>query len=90
MAAVPGRWITPPEAHAIASELRSAADQIKTVYQSVNGVGNQLDETWYGNAKNIFDSHFNSFPKELLAYASQLDQMAQEVLQIRIFVPAEG
>lgn len=89
MAAVPGKWITPPEVHSIASEFRAAADQIRYVYNSVSAVGTQLDQSWSGNAKSIFDAHFNSFPKEILAYADDLDRMAHEVLNIQVWVPDE-
>ena len=90
MSVVPaGHWITPPEVGEIASELRAAADQIRSVYNSVNTVGIQLNQSWRGNAKNIFDSHFNTFPKDVLAYAHDLDQMANEVLSIQVWVPYE-
>lgn len=81
-----GHWITPPEVGGIASEFRAAADQIRSVYNSVNAVGGQLDQTWRGNAKNIFDAHFNSLPKEVLAYANDLDHMANEILNIQVWV----
>lgn len=87
MAIVPvGHWITPPEVGEVASRLRAAADQIRSVYSSVNAVNGQLDQSWRGNAKNIFDAHFNSFPREILAYANDLDQMANEILNIQIWV----
>lgn len=89
MSAIPGKWITPPEVHQIASEFRAAAERIRAVYHSVNSVGNRLDETWLGNAKNIFDAHFNSFPREIAAYADRLDQMANEISQIQVWVPDE-
>lgn len=89
MSAVQGKWILPPEVHEIASEFRAAAERIRAVYQSVNSVGNRLDDTWIGNAKNIFDAHFNSFPREIAAYAERLDQMAHEISQIQVWVPDE-
>jgi uncharacterized protein YukE len=84
-----GHWITPPEVYQIASELKAAANKIEAVFTQVNQVDNQLDQSWLGNAKNIFDSHFNGFPKEILAYAQDLKQMADEVLAIQIWVPYE-
>lgn len=89
MAVAPGKWITPPEVHEIARELRSAADQIRSVYQSVSSVESQLDGSWLGNAKNVFDAHFNGFPKEIMAYATRLDHMAVEVLNIQVWIPGE-
>ncbi len=89
MAAAPGKWITPHEVQEIARELRAAAEQMRTVFQTANEVGNQLDDTWSGNAKNIFDAHFNSFPNETAAYAERLEQMAHAVLQIQVWVPDE-
>jgi WXG100 family type VII secretion target len=87
MSVVPaGHWMTPPEVGEIASEFRAAADQIRSVYGSVNAVGGQLDQSWRGNAKNIFDAHFNAFPKEILAYANDLDHMASEILNIQVWV----
>lgn len=81
-----GHWINPPEVGEIASQFRAAADQIRSVYGSVNAVGTNLDQSWRGNAKNIFDAHFNAFPNEILAYANDLDNMANEILNIRIWV----
>ncbi len=87
MSMVPvGHWITPPEVGAIASELRDAADQIRLLYGSVDAVGRQLDQSWRGNAKNIFDAHFNGFPKEILAYADDLERMARDILNIQVWV----
>ncbi len=82
-----GHWITPPEVGAIASEIRAAADEIRDTYKSVNAVGEQLDQSWRGNAKNKFDAHFNMFPSDVLAYADDLDHMANEVLNILVWVP---
>lgn len=90
MSVIQGKWITPPEVQGIAAEFRAAAERIRTVYHTVNSVGNRLDETWYGNSKNIFDSHFNSFPREIVAYADRLEQMAHEILQIQVWVPDEN
>lgn len=87
MSVIPaGRWITPPETGGIASELRAVADAIRSVYNPVNSIGGQLDQTWRGNAKNIFDAHFNSFPRDILAYADELDRMANDVLNIQVWV----
>ena len=81
-----GEWITPPETREIANEFRAAADRIREVYHAVQSAGSQLDATWVGNAKNIFDSHFDSFPREIAAYADHLDQMAHEILQIQVWI----
>lgn len=87
MAMVPvGHWITPPEVGEIANRFRVIADQIRTVYASVNAMEGQLEQSWRGNAKNIFDAHFNSFPREILAYADDLDHIANEILNIQIWV----
>lgn len=85
-----GHWITPPEVNEIAREVREAAERIRSVHGTATGVDSQLDASWRGNAKNIFDAHFNSFPREILAYANDLDRMADEILGIQVWVPYEG
>lgn len=84
-----GKWITPPEAGEIANEYRAAADKIRNIGQRVSQVGTNLDGNWSGNAKNIFGSHFNSFPSEVIEYADMLDQMAHEISNIQVWVEIE-
>lgn len=82
-----GHWITPAEVGEIASALRAAADQVREVYKSVDAVGQQLDQTWQGNAKNKFDAHFNTYPRDVLSFADDLEHMANSVLTIQVWVP---
>lgn len=84
-----GKWITPPEADEIAGQYRNAANEIRAIAQRVSGVGNRLDGSWLGNSKNIFDSHFNSFPNDITAYADMLDQMAHEISKIQVWVEVD-
>ncbi len=90
MSQVPGHWITPPEVEQFARELRAAADQIREVFHTATAVRSQLDSSWFGNAKNIFDSHFDGFPHDVASFAHRLDQMASEALAIQVWVPDES
>ena len=81
-----GKWITPHEAGEIASQYRAAANEIRNIEQQVSRVGANLDSSWLGNSKNIFDSHFNSFPAEITGYANLLDRMADEISRIKVWV----
>ncbi len=91
MSVVPdGQWITPPEVSEIAREVRALAEQVRSVHGVATSVEGQLNASWRGNAKNIFDAHFNSFPREVLAYANDLDKMADEILSIQVWIPNES
>ncbi len=85
-AQTPGKWITPQEALEAANQYRAAASEARIVAQKVAQAGMRLDGSWLGNAKNIFDSHFNSLPSELAAYADMLDRMAHEISNIEVWV----
>ena len=81
-----GKYITPSEAYEASNRFRAAANDARIVSQKVAQVGMRLDESWIGNAKNIFDSHFNSLPSELAAYADMLDRMAHDISNIEVWV----
>ena len=81
-----GKWITPPEAVSIASKYRVAASEIRLVAQDMIRVSNSLDASWSGNAKNVFDAHFNSFPTELASFADHIDHIATQVANIQVWV----
>jgi uncharacterized protein YukE len=87
MALATGEWITPPEVYRIAGEIKAVANQVESLYSTANGVGVELNGTWFGNAKNIFDAHFNGFPNEFIAYANELRSMAAQVLAIKVWIP---
>lgn len=81
-----GEWITPQEAFEYAARYRAAAAEMREIAHRALNVGHRLDDSWFGNAKNIFDSHFNSFPQEIFAYADSLENMAQQISRIEVWV----
>jgi WXG100 family type VII secretion target len=83
---VTGYWYTPPEVYEIAARVRAIAQKVRAQYTPASQVKNQLDQTWYGNAKNIFDGNFQGFPQAILNYSDELKQMADEILGIRWWV----
>ena len=68
----------PPEAHAAARVYRSAASEVRTVAQQVRSMRGSLEETWFGNAKNIFFGNSEHTAANLDRHASTLEGLARE------------
>ena len=81
-----GKWVTPDEAGVIASHYRNSAEQIRSTYLRIRDVGNNLDSNWVGNAKNVFFAHYGSLPDEISRFADTLEQMANDIASMKVWV----
>lgn len=77
--------IHPPEADELAAQYAQAASQIRDLYpQRLRDTELYLADSWLGNAKNMFFSHFSQFPRDLNRFADQLDQIADGLRKIQV------
>lgn len=72
------RSYDPPEGRAAATIFRNAANDLRSLANQVNSVRMNLQESWYGTAKNIFFENSSDTPKALNNHANVLDQLAGE------------
>jgi len=83
--------IIPPEAAQIAAQFERAADEIRSIAASLEGVRASLNPDWMGNAKNVFFSHYDPFLGDFKHFIQLLDQLASQArsIQVQVEVPQE-
>lgn len=76
-------WFIPPEAHTIASQLRSQAGEVRQQQARLAKVLAKLNGSWEGNARNAFISRIENIPAKLGLFARELESKADKVEQTK-------
>ena len=80
------KTFVPPEAHAIAEQFRSAANQLRTSSESLNQIGATLDSNWSGHSKELFFDLYRNHPTAVNAMADWLLDRANYIENIHVTV----
>lgn len=78
--------ITPEEVHAIADAVRQCADRAHEIAKKVEGVGEELDGSWMGRAKDLFFLHYEPVPRAIDHFAGSLNSKASAIEAIRVII----
>jgi WXG100 family type VII secretion target len=81
-----GKYIIPEEANRVAAQYRAAAAQIHQVWEQTRSVGDSLQGSWIGTAKEKFFLQYEPVRDELYRYADALEDMAREIASIQVWV----